>query len=122
MLADVAEMPGPALLAVHWELQEGPRLPALLSRGAPVSKGVGEPLKLGLVLALTYLPVLRRPMALFEIFFAPAAYEDSVFEPLLSMRLLGRMSLPLFSGNCLLHNSTQIVNISTLRLTRRCPP
>ena len=98
MLADVVEMPGPALLAVHLEAHEGARLPALLSRGASVSEGIGEPLELWLMLALAYLSVLRRSMALFESFLAAAAYEDSVFEPLLSTRLLGRMSLPLLSS------------------------
>ena len=37
VLADVAEMPGSALLAEHREAQEDARLPALLSRGASVS-------------------------------------------------------------------------------------
>ena len=98
MLADVVEMPGPALLAAHLEAHEVARLPALLSRGASVSEGIGEPLELWLMLALAYLSVLRRSMALFESFLAAAAYEDSVFEPLLSARLLGRMSLPLLSS------------------------
>ena len=117
MLADVAQMPGSALLAVHLEAHESARLPALLSRGAPVSEGVGEPLELWLMLALAFLSVLLRSMALFESFLAAAADEDSVFEPLLSTRHLGRMSLPLLSGSCLLHRYTQIVKMSSLTLT-----
>ena len=69
MLADVAQMPGSALLAVHLEVYEGARVPALLSRGASVSEGIGEPLELWLMLALAFLSVFLRSMALFEIFF-----------------------------------------------------
>ena len=47
VLADVTEMPGSALLAVHWEAHEGARLPSLLSRGASVFEGLGEPLNSG---------------------------------------------------------------------------
>ena len=46
MLAEVAEMPRSALLPIDWEAQEDPLLSALLSRGASVSEGPGEPLEL----------------------------------------------------------------------------
>ena len=98
MLADVTEMPRSALLAINWEAQLHSRLPALLSRGASVSERIFEPLELSLMLALAYLSVLRRSMALFESFFASAAYEPSEFEPLLVTRLLSRMSLTHLSG------------------------
>ena len=91
MLADVVEMPGPALLAVHLEAHEGARLPALLSRGASVSEGIGEPLELWLMLALAYLSVLRRSMALFE----------SLQRPHTKTPYLNHCSLRGFSAGCL---------------------
>ena len=75
VLADVAGMPGPALLAVHWEAQEDALLPALLSRGASVSEGVGEPLELSLVLALADLSVCSRIASPLKTSLAPAAHE-----------------------------------------------
>ena len=104
MLADVVGMGRSALLPVHLDAQEVSRLSALLSRGASVSEGIGEPLELWLMLALAFLSVFLRSMALFESFLAAAADEDSVFEPLLSTRLLGRMSLPLLSSGGGLHD------------------
>ena len=98
MLADVTEMPRSALLAIYLEAQFHSRLPALLSRSTSVSERICEPLELSLMLALAYLSVLRRSMALFESFFASAAYEPSVFKPLLVTRFLGRMSIPLLSS------------------------
>ena len=98
VLADVAEMPGPALLPVHWEPQEDPRLPALLSRGASVSEGPSEPLQLSLMLAFTSLAVTPRAMAREEESLAPAAHEGAMCEgmaPLMHSRLLGGMPLPL---------------------------
>ena len=98
MLADVAEMPGPALPPVHWEPQEGPRLPALLGRGASVSEGPGEPLQLSLVLALADLAVTPRAMAREEEILAPAAHEGAMCEgmaPLMHSRLLSGLPLPL---------------------------
>ena len=77
VLADVAGMPGPALLAVDWEAQEDARLPALLSWGASVSEGVGEPLELSLVLALANLSVCSRFMSPFKTSLAPAAHEEA---------------------------------------------
>ena len=98
MLADVAEMPGPALPPIHWEPQEGPRLPALLGRGASVSEGPGEPLQLSLMLAFTSLAVTPRAMAREEESLAPAAHEGAMCEgmaPLMHARLLGGVPLPL---------------------------
>ena len=76
VLADVAGMPGPALLAVHWEPQEVPLGPALLCWGASVFEGVGEPLELSLMLALAYLSVCSRTASPLKTSLAPAAYED----------------------------------------------
>ena len=98
MLADVAEMLRSPLLRIHWEPQEDPRLPALLSGGAPVSEGPGEPLQLSLMLAFTSLAVTPRAMAREEESLAPAAYEGAIFEgmaPLMYSRLLGGVPLPL---------------------------
>ena len=98
MLADVVEMPGPALLAVHLEAHEVARLPALLSRGASVSEGIGEPLQLSLMLAFTSLAVTPRAMAREEESLAPAAHEGAMCEgmaPLMHARLLGGVPLPL---------------------------
>ena len=100
MLADVAEMPGPALPPILWEPQEGPRLPALLGRGASVSEGPGEPLQLSLVLALADLAMTPRAMAREEECLAPAAHEGATWEgmtPLLCTRLLGWVALLLSS-------------------------
>ena len=77
MLEDVAGMPGPALLPIHWEPQADPRLPALLSRGASVFEGIGEPLELSLMLALAYLSVYSRCIARFKTSLAPAAHEEA---------------------------------------------
>ena len=109
MLADVAEMPRPALLPIHWEPQEDPRLPALLSGGAPVSEGTSEPLQLSLILAFTSLAVTPRPMAREEESLAPAAHEGAMFEgmaPLMYSRLLGGMAFPLPASARKLVNST----------------
>ena len=121
MLADVAQMPGSALLAVHLEAHESARLPALLSRGASVSEGVGEPLELWLMLALAFLSVFLRSMALFESFLAAAAHEGSVFEPLLSTRLLGRMSFPLLSSAGGLHDRSAWVRHAREAYMMRAP-
>ena len=96
--ADVAEMPGSALLAVHWEAQEDSHLPALLGRGASVSESPGEPLELCLILALADLPVTSCSVALLEEILAPAAHEETgveIIAPLMLTRLLSRMPLPL---------------------------
>ena len=77
MLADVAGMPGSALLPVHWEALEDPLLPALLSRGASVSEGVGEPLELSLMLALANLSVSSRSISRFKTSLAPATHEEA---------------------------------------------
>ena len=98
VLADVAEMPWPALLPIHWEPQEDPRLPALLSGGAPVSEETSEPLQLSLILAFTSLAVTPRAMAREEESLAPAAHEGAMSEgmaPLMYSRLLGGVPLPL---------------------------
>ena len=121
MLADVAQMPGSALLAVHLEAHESARIPALLSRGASVSEGVGEPLELWLMLALAFLSVVRRSVALFESFLAAAAHEGSVFEPLLSTRLFGRMSLPLLSSAGGLHDRSAWVRHAREAYMMRAP-
>ena len=102
MLADVVGMPGPALLAVHWEPQEGPRLPALLSRGASVTDGPGEPLQLSLVLAFTSLAVTPRAMAREEESLAPAAHVGIMCEgmtPLMHSRVLGGVPSPLSASS-----------------------
>jgi hypothetical protein len=97
VLADVAEMPRSALLPINWEAQADSHLPALLSRGTFVFKGIGEPLELSLILAFTDLSVSRRAMPLVEGLLAAAANEDSgvilSMAPLVLARLLGRVSL-----------------------------
>ena len=101
VLADVAEMPGSALPAEHWQAHADAHLSALLSWGTFDRDGPGEALELLLVLALANLSVTSRSMALLEEIFAPAAYEDTWVEiiiPLLVARLLSRMSLPLLSS------------------------
>ena len=88
MLADVVEMPGPALPPIHWEPQEDPRLPALLSKCASVSEGPSEPLQLSLMLAFTSLAVTPRAMAREEESLAPAAQVGAICEgmaPLISI-------------------------------------
>ena len=98
VLADVTEMPGSPLPAVHLEAQEDSRLPALLSRGASVLEGIGEPLELSLILAFADLSVTSCSMACFKKILAPSAYEDTGIEsiaPLMLTRLFGRMPLPL---------------------------
>ena len=102
VLADVAGMPGPALLAVHREPQEVPLGPALLCWGASVFEGVGEPLELSLVLALAYLSVCSRTASPLKTSLAPTAYEDATVKvrvhfmlPLVLARLLGGAPRPL---------------------------
>ena len=104
MLADVAAMAGPALLAVHWEAQAHSSLSALLSWGASVSEGVGEPLELSLVLALADLSVDSRSISPFETSLAPTAHKEERLAviagvesivPLVLERLLGRVPRPL---------------------------
>ena len=106
MLADVAEMPGSALLAVDWEAHEVSLGPALLCWGASVFEGVGEPLERSLMLSLTFISVCSRTMSRFKTSLAPAAHEEAThtvfagvqaIEPLLVARLLGRVPLPLSS-------------------------
>ena len=101
MLADVTEMPRPALLAINWEAQLHSHLPALLSRGASVSERICEPLELSLVLAFTSLPMNSRLMARVEPKLASPAHEDTGVElsmaPLVLARLLSRVPLPLSS-------------------------
>lgn len=113
MLADVVEMPGPALLAVHLKPHEDPRLPALLSRGASVSQGVGQPLKLYSILVLTYLSVCSRSTSPCKTSLAPAAHEEArltvrvhFMAPLMLARLLGRMFLPPLSSDRLISDNT----------------
>ena len=77
MLADVAKMPGSALLPVHWEALLHPRLSALLSRGASVSEGIREPLSLSLILALANLSVCSRTASPLKTSLAPAAHEEA---------------------------------------------
>ena len=99
MLADVAEMPGSALLPINWEAQFHPRFPALLSWSTSVSERIGEPLELSLVLAFTSLAVSSRLMARVEPKLASAAHEDTGVKlsmaPLVLARLLSRVPLPL---------------------------
>ena len=77
VLADVAEMPGSALPAVHWEAQEDARLPALLSRVASVSEAHGEPLEVRLKSALKSPSMPSRVFTSYEEHLAAAAHEDS---------------------------------------------
>jgi len=99
VLADVTEMPRPALLAINWEAQLHSHLPALLCRGASVSERICEPLELSLVLAFTSLPMNSRLMARVEPKLASPAHEDTGVElsmaPLVLARLLSRVPLPL---------------------------
>ena len=103
MLADVAEMPGSALPAIFWDAQESALLPVLLSRGASDSnsEGSSEPLELSLMLALADPSMSSCVFTSFDEIFAPAAHEDTwvgSIAPLLTSRLLGRMSLPPLSS------------------------
>ena len=77
VLADVAEMPESALPAVHWEVQEDARLPALLSRVASVPEGHGEPLEVLLKSVLTSPSMPSRIYMSYEEHLAAAAHEDS---------------------------------------------
>ena len=77
VLADVAEMPGSALPAVHWEAQEDARLPALLSRGVSVPEAHGEPLEVLLKSALTSPSMPSRVFTSYVEHLAAAAHEDS---------------------------------------------
>ena len=79
VLADVAEMPGSALLAIDWQAQESALLPVLLSRGASASnsEGSSEPLELSLMLALADPSMPSCLFTSFEELLAAAAHEDS---------------------------------------------
>ena len=102
MLADVAEMLRSALPAINWQAKAESHLSALLCRGTVVSDGIGEPLKISLIAALTSHSVPFCAKAPLERFLASAAHEDSGVDmsmtPLLITRLLSRMSLPLLSS------------------------
>ena len=97
VLADVAEVLGPALPAIHWEAVGESILPALLGRGTMVFDGIGEPLQLWLQAAFTPLPVDSRAVTRLEGSLAPAAHEDAGVErgvaPLVLAGLLGRVPL-----------------------------
>jgi len=112
VLADVIEMPGSPLPAVHLEAQEDSLGSVLLSQGASVFEGNGEPLQLSLILALAGLPVSRRAMPIFEAYLAAAAHEESgnlpsMAPPLMLTWLLCRMSLPLLSRGIFLLRSAR---------------
>ena len=77
MLAGVAEMLRSPLLPIHWEPQEDSLFPALLSRCASVTEGIGEPLELSLMLALTYLSMYSRSISRFKTSLAPTAHEEA---------------------------------------------
>ena len=114
MLADVAEMPRSALLAINWEAEEVSLPSVFLSKGTFVCEGLVEPVKVSLILALTNLSVTSRAASPIEEFLTAAAHEDSWLEPslvpLLIYRLLCRMSLtPLSSCRCLHDRSTLIM-------------
>jgi hypothetical protein len=104
VLTDVAEMARSALLHVNLEAQAHSSLSALLSWGASIFEGIGEPLELSLMLALTYLSVYSRTMSRFKTSLAPAAHEDATHRvmagveaivPLVIFWLLSRVPLPL---------------------------
>jgi hypothetical protein len=102
VLADVIEMPGSPLPAVHLEAQEDSLGSVLLSQGAFVFEGNGEPLQLSLILALAGLSVSLRAIPIFEACLAVAAHEESgniprMAPPLMLTWLLCRMPLPLLS-------------------------
>ena len=119
MLADVAEMPRSALLAINWEASEISLPSVFLSKGTFFCEGLVEPVKVSLILALAYLSVYSRSIARFKTSLAPAANEDAArrmmagveaIVPLLINRLLCRMSLPpLSSCRCLHDRSTLIM-------------
>ena len=107
VLADVAEMPRSALLPVNLEAQAHSSLSPLLTWGASVFEGIGEPLELSLMLALAYLSVCSRTMSRFKTSLATAAHVDATHRvmarveaivPLLIFWLLSRISLPPFSS------------------------
>ena len=86
------------LPAVHLEAQEDSLGSVLLSQGAFVFEGMGEPLELSLEAAFTSPPMTSRAMARLEDSLAPAAYEDSgvlSIAPLMLTGLLSRVPLPL---------------------------
>jgi hypothetical protein len=98
VLADVIKTPRSALPAVHLEAQEDSLVSVLLSLGAFVFEGHGEPLELSLEAAFTSPPMTSRAMARLEDSLAPAAHEDSgvlSIAPLMLTGLLGRVPPPL---------------------------
>ena len=112
MLADVIEMLGSPLPAVHLEAQEDSLVSVLLSQGTFVSEGNGEPLELSLILALAGLPVSLRAMPIFEACLAAAAHEESgnfpSMAPLMLTRFLCRMSFQLLSRGIFLLRSAKL--------------
>ena len=94
------------MLTIHLEAQEVSLGLVLLCWGASVFEGVGEPLELSLMLALTFLSVCSRTMSRFKTSLAPAAHEEATHRviagvkaivPLMIFWLLSRVPLPLSS-------------------------
>jgi hypothetical protein len=111
VIADVIEMPGSPLPAVHLDTQEDSLGSVLLSQSAFVFEGNGEPLQLSLILALAGLPVSLRAMPIFEACLAAAAHKEPgnfpSMAPLMLTRFLCRMSLPLLSRGIFLLRSAR---------------
>ena len=112
MLADVIKTPGSPLPAVHLEDQEDSLGSVLLSQGAFVFEGNGEPLQLSLILSLANLSVSRRAMPIIEACLAAATHEDAgvvlSMAPLMLTRLLSRMSPPPLSRGIFLLRSAWV--------------
>ena len=112
VLADITEMPGSPLPAVHLEAQEDSLGSVLLSQGAFVFEGNGEPLELSLILAFAHLTVTFHTMPIFEACLAAAAHEETgnlpSMAPLMLARFLCRMPLPLLSRGVFLLRSAWV--------------
>ena len=103
------EMPGSPVPPVHLEAQEDSLGSLLLSQGAFVFEGNGEPLQLSLILALAGHPV---SLPIFEACLAAAAHEESgnfpSMAPLMLTRFLCRMSFQLLSRGIFLLRSAKL--------------
>ena len=98
--------------AVHLEALEDSLGSVLLSQGAFVFEGNGEPLELSLILALAGLPVSLRAMSIFESCLAAAAHKEPgnfpSMAPLMLTRFLCRMSFQLLSRGIFLFKSAWV--------------
>jgi hypothetical protein len=100
------------LPAVHLEALEDSLGSVLLSQGAFVFEGNGEPLELSLILAFAHLTVTFHTMPIFEACLAAAAHEEPgnlpSMAPLMLTRFLCRMSFQLLSRGIFLFKSAWV--------------